>query len=154
MTQSPYQLSALQKTDLKEAANVYGRAFVEPWGEAALLELLRMKGAFGYRVTENGSKKLVAFVLARSLFEEAEILTIAVDPIVQGQGLAFTLMQAAEVQAKAQGAEKMFLEVAADNKQAQGLYFKLGYEELSRRKGYYKRVGGIRVDAYNLWKKL
>ncbi|WP_420548361.1 ribosomal protein S18-alanine N-acetyltransferase [Curvivirga sp.] len=154
MPQSPYQLNVLQKTDLKEAANVYSHAFVEPWGEAALLDLLRMKGAFGYRVIDNASKKLVAFVLARSLFEEGEILTIAVDPLAQGKGLAFTLMQAAEAQSKAQGAEKMFLEVAADNKGAQRLYKKLGYEELSRRKGYYKRAGGIRVDAYNLWKKL
>lgn len=154
MAKSPYTLRGLEKGDLKQAAVIYGRAFEEPWGEAALLDLLRMKGAFGFAVVETSSQKLVAFVLSRSLFEEGEILTIAVDPSLQGKGLASALMQSAQSQAKSQGAEKMFLEVAADNKAAQALYAKLGYEELSRRKGYYKRAGGVRIDAYNLWASL
>lgn len=152
-----YSFRKLSKSDLSIAAAIYASAFDEPWGEAALLDLLRMQGAFGYIAMEKGSddaSHATGFVLARCLFEEAEILTIAVSPNLQGKGIAKGLMASAHQHAMNKGAEKMFLEVAADNKTARHLYQKLGYEELSIRKDYYRRVGGKRVDAHNLFKAL
>ncbi len=144
----------LKKTDLKTAAKIYEQAFDEPWGEAALLDLFSMKGGYGFMadIKLDGGLRPVGFVLARSLFEDAEILTIAVGPEHQGKGVALGLMSLSHQQAINMGAEKMFLEVAADNVAAQGLYDKLGYVELSIRKKYYRRAGGGRIDAYNLVK--
>lgn len=152
--QQKFVLRGLEKEDLAQAALVYGRAFEEPWAEAALLDLLKMKGAFGYCLTDAQEQSLAGFVLATSLFETAEILTIAVDPKHQGKGLALALMQAAEAFALQQEAEVMLLEVAEDNDPARRLYDKLGYQEISRRKGYYRRAGGVRVDAFNMSKAL
>lgn len=152
-----YAYRKLVKTDLSSAAAIYAAAFDEPWGEAALLDLLRMQGAYGFIATYKGSDvspDTSGFVLARYLFEEAEILTIAVNPTSQGKGIAKELMAAAQKYASDKGAEKMFLEVAADNRAARSLYHKLGYEELSVRKGYYRRVGGKRIDAHNMSKTL
>lgn len=152
-----YSYRKLTKSDLRDAAEIYASAFDEPWGEAALLDLLRMQGAYGFIAFDNQSDDIAepcGFVLARCLFEESEILTIAVEAGFRGKGIARNLMKVAQEHATVKGAEKMFLEVAADNKAARQLYLKLGYEELSIRKGYYRRVGGKRVDAHNLFKKL
>ena len=46
-------------------------------------------------------------------------------------------------------ARKVFLEVAEDNAAARALYAKLGFQEIGRRRAYYKRPGGA-VDALTL----
>ena len=51
------------------------------------------------------------------------------------------------------GAEQLFLEVRVSNVPAQGLYRKLGFVEISRRKGYYPTNGG-REDAIVMQKAL
>ena len=42
---------------------------------------------------------------------------------------------------------KIWLEVAADNAAARGLYAALGFIEYGRRSKYYKRAGNLAVDA-------
>ena len=78
--------------------------------------------------------------------DEAEILTIAVTPSVRRQGLARTMLRRAGQEARARGAVRVFLEVAADNAAARGLYWREGFREVGRRKAYYLRPDK-RVDA-------
>ena len=47
-------------------------------------------------------------------------------------------------------ARRLHLEVAATNAAALGLYKRLGFEEIGRRKGYYDRPGAPPEDAINL----
>ena len=74
-------------------------------------------------------------VLLRVAADEAEILTIGV--AARRQGIARALMAAALERARAQGARTMFLEVAADNGAARGLYEMLGFAPAGLRQGYY-----------------
>ncbi len=74
-------------------------------------------------------------VLLRVAADEAEILTIGV--AARRQGLGTALMAAALAAARAQGAAAMFLEVAADNAAARGLYGNLGFAAAGQRRGYY-----------------
>jgi len=52
------------------------------------------------------------------------------------------------------GATRLFLEVAADNQPALGLYAKLGFTEVGRRNAYYERAGADPVAALQLAKHL
>lgn len=146
-----YQIRPLLKEDIKTAAVIFEAAFIEPWGEAALLDLLKGKGCFGYCVFDplNTSQQILGFVLCRTLFENGEILTIAVHPEAQGRKLAQKLMQAVHNSALKREAEIMFLEVAVDNIAAIRVYEKLGYKVISTRKKYYRRPDGF-VDALNM----
>ncbi|MEM7547186.1 MAG: GNAT family N-acetyltransferase [Pseudomonadota bacterium] len=94
-----------------------------------------------------------AFILISLAADEAEILTIAVAPALQGAGLGQGLLSAAITATAASGARRMFLEVAADNAPARAIYNKAGFRQSGRRKAYYKR-GAVRVDALVLSRAL
>ena len=95
-----------------------------------------------------------AFVLGRVTLDEAEILTVATRPALRRQGHAARALAAFERAAWQAGAVVIFLEVAADNAPAQALYAAAGYVPAGRRKGYYARATGPRVDALILRKSM
>lgn len=78
---------------------------------------------------------------------EMEILTIAVAPEAQGQGIGAALLSDLLAAARARGVAQVFLDVAADNTAARALYAKAGFAETGRRRGYYRRAGGAAQDA-------
>jgi len=76
--------------------------------------------------------------------ELADVMTIAVAPAAQGQGLGSALMRWLVAEARRAGAEHLMLEVRADNALAQRLYAAAGFVQLSVRRRYYQPGG---VDA-------
>lgn len=88
-----------------------------------------------------------AFVLARFIADEAEILTIATHPAHQRQGLARALLDQFHATAEQRSAARAFLEVAADNLPARALYAACGYVPIGQRRAYYPRATGLAADA-------
>ena len=139
-------------------AELHRRAFTivtpqgnESWGLDSILSSLSQKGSFALLVAANDDEPM-GFVLARAVpatekfAGEAEILTIAVDPINHCCGYGRFLMEGAINKARKVGASKMYLEVAADNIAADNLYQKLGFKIIARRADYYVRKNEV-VDA-------
>lgn len=116
--------------DLARLASMHAQSFATPWTADALYELLMTPGTFGYRF-EDG------FIVARAAGDEAEILTLAVQPQSRRAGSGTHLVRAAAHHAHGLGARCLFLEVAPGNAAALGLYKGLGFAEVGRRKGYY-----------------
>lgn len=71
----------------------------------------------------------------------ADLERIAVMPSRRRQGVARQILDALCAAARAQGASRMLLEVAADNDAAIGFYTSYGFTTISRRAGYYR--GGV-----------
>ena len=69
---------------------------------------------------------------------EGDIQTIAVADPARGHGLGRTIMQALINEARKRGARLIFLEVRADNPDAQRLYDRLGFLPVGLRRGYYQ----------------
>lgn len=103
----------------------------ERWGEDAMRLQMELPGAFAFIDTRGG------FVLARVAADEAEILSIAVMPKARNAGLGRALLAAAMAEAHARGAVSMFLEVAAENAAARGLYGRAGFIAIGSRPNYY-----------------
>jgi ribosomal-protein-alanine N-acetyltransferase len=114
-------------------AALHAAAFppAEAWGPDAIALMLELPGS--YAAWSPGA----GFVLARAAGGEAEILTLAVLPAARRRGLGGALMAAALAGAALRGAAAMFLEVAAGNAAARGLYHGLGFAEVGRRRRYY-----------------
>ena len=94
------------------------------------------------------------FAVIRIAADEAEVLTIAVQPGQQRRGHATTLLANAARIARENGATRMLLEVAESNAAGRALYVKSGYTEAGRRKDYYNPRGNLRVSALVLVKSL
>ncbi|WP_246002300.1 GNAT family N-acetyltransferase [Pacificibacter maritimus] len=119
-----------------------------PWSETEFAGLLALSDVFCFY----GAGP--SFAMGRVVVGEAELLTLAVDPRAQGQGLGRTALQSYEDAAAARGAEVSFLEVAANNHTAIKLYMSHGYSESGTRRGYYTDADGAKVDALVLSKPL
>ena len=128
------------------AAELHGESFDEGWNADSLRTTIETPGMFGY-IGEDVRGEPIGFGLFRISGDEGEVITIATRPAFRGQGIAKALMQNAMAQAQLSGAIEMFLEVAVDNVGALKLYQGLGFQEAGRRKGYYKRPDGARVNA-------
>ena len=130
-------------------AAIHKRAMVvpAPWSATAIQDLLNTKGAI-LSTVPNG------FAIGRVVLDEAELLTIAVDPDSQGQGFGQQCLNDLESKAERAGAARMFLEVAENNRSAMALYRSAGYTESGRRTHYYKVPSGGRIDAILMEKRL
>ena len=78
--------------------------------------------------------------------DEVHIATLATHAVYRRQGIAKRLLLTALASAHSEGARSAFLEVRESNEQALGLYRSLGFNEVSRRRGYYPARNG-REDA-------
>ena len=91
--------------------------------------------------------KVAGFAMLRLLGDDVELMTIAVDPKFRGKGVGAALMHACFEDLRMTAARRMILEVAADNPAAIRLYKKLGFSQISERKGYYARPDGQPATA-------
>ncbi len=132
-----------------DLARLHARCFTTPppWSAASFADLLASPHVF--LLVAPGSN---AFALGRVIGPEAELLTLATDPAARRQGLARTLMARFEAEARARGAQTLFLEVAENNVPALALYSGCGYARAGRRPAYYRMENAQPVAALLLCK--
>lgn len=110
----------------------------------------QLRNTFNLQTTQGlvafTGNEIVGFVLYQSTGLEAEVLTFCVHPKAQRQKIGEQLLLQTVASLSAEGTERLFLEVAADNTPAVSLYQKLGFKIMGRRPGYYER-GNQRIDA-------
>lgn len=96
---------------------------------------------------------LAGYALCSLVFEEAELLDIAIDRAHQRLGLAGQLMDFLVAEARRAGALRMFLEVRESNHAARGLYASSGFSQVGTRRDYYPCAAG-REDALVMMRAL
>ena len=126
-------------------AAVHATSFAAPWEAREFETLLSHPGVVGCLFLDGLPE---GFILVRAAADEAEILTLAVIPKDRRRGVASKLMHEAIAILRSGNAAALFLEVAADNVPAIGLYTRHGFAECGRRPDYYSagRANGS-VDA-------
>ena len=114
-------------------AAVHATAFPprERWGVDAIRLQLALPGVFGFLDPRGG------MLIARAAADEAEILTLAVEPRARRQGVARALVNKALAEAHGRGARMVLLEVSVSNAAARALYRRAGFVEVGRRPRYY-----------------
>ena len=139
------QMRPVGTFDLEVVAALHAASFEEAWGVEAVAEILAMPGAFGLLAAVERSEEApepAAFLLARIVAEDCEILSVGVSPAYRRRGFARRLMDQATAFAASAGARRVFLEVAEDNWAARRLYAALGFAPVGRWRNYYRRQSG------------
>jgi [ribosomal protein S18]-alanine N-acetyltransferase len=148
MTPAPACLEPVRWWDLPDLVALERLLFGDDaWSEATWWGELAQSGTRRYlleRDPASGAVRGYAGVAVNGA--DADIMTVAVAPDAQGQGLGGRLVQALVDAAADAGATQLLLEVRADNVPAQRLYTRRGFERIAVRRGYYS--GG--VDAWIL----
>ena len=129
------KITPLQNKHISAVAEIERACFPDCWGEQTWRSFFSRSDFFGF-VAEEGDKVL-GYVCGTSLFEDSELLRIAVRIEERKNGLGEKLLCSLIEEAKNKGAEKMFLEVRENNTPAVKLYEKNSFERTRIRKNYY-----------------
>ncbi len=149
-------ISAVGVDAAEDLARIHARAFAgqgRPWSVEEFARLLTLPGHVAvlarvrFEEADSDAEEAAGFVLYAGMGDEGEILTIAVDPRWQRQGLGGRLLSTALADLAMNGCRRIVLEVAEDNAAAIALYRAAGFADIGRRPGYYARPDGTRVDA-------
>jgi len=116
----------------------------DAWSEQTWWAELACRPRRGYVVAQQGGV-VVGYAGINRVGEVADVMTIAVAPAAQGQGLGTELMGWLIGAARRGGAQYLMLEVRADNVAAQRLYSAMGFEMVTVRRRYYQPAA---LDAH------
>lgn len=114
-------------------------SFAAPWTRGMFEETLSSPVAASYIVEQAG--KIVGYIIFYAAAREIHVMNIAVHPGLRQRGLASWMMSRIIGLARKSSAEVCFLEVRESNIPARGLYEKLGFKPVGKRKGYYRETG-------------
>ncbi|RVT40984.1 ribosomal protein S18-alanine N-acetyltransferase [Sphingobium algorifonticola] len=119
-------------------------AFGEAWNLSQLAGMMAMHGS--WLTLAKLDAAVLGFALVRSIFDESELLLLAVDPGWRGRGIGSALLNDCIALARTRGIAMMHLEVRADNI-ATKLYKNTGFLHVNTRPDYYRGNDGKLRDA-------
>ncbi len=134
-------------------ATIHRMCFPDPWVANAFFDYFdktEWDGVFGIAATEkNITDKVIGFILGRTCFDTNDILTFAIYPDFQNQGLGKCLLRDYLEMVP----QTCLLEVATTNKAAIYLYKKFGFDIILTRRDYYNNADPNKRDAYVMERK-
>jgi ribosomal-protein-alanine acetyltransferase len=111
------------------------------WGRENYIRFLRdFPEYFGTKATvfaDSARGQFAGFLLARSIFENLEILKVGVSPEFHRRGIGTLLMKAAYAEGVRRGCERCFLEVRKSNRGAIDFYLTHRFVLSGVRRNYY-----------------
>ena len=124
--------------DLAEVSALERRCYADPWPGAAFAALPDNPNVF-FAVARSGVDRLLAgYVVGWHVLNEAELANLAVEPSARRRGIGRLLLDAMLKDADQRNIDRVFLEVRESNAAARELYATHGFEEVGRRKKYYR----------------
>lgn len=124
--------------DVAAIAEIESKAFSDPWSSASFHSVLAETAAY-MAVARDAEAVLLGYVVAWFAADEGEIANLAVREPGRRRGIGAALLDGALAEGARRGAANMYLEVRESNDAARRLYASRGFEEVGRRKKYYRQ---------------
>ena len=131
-------VGGVRDDDLPAVSAIERVAFTDPWSEKSFREALAHPAVY-FAAARGDGGEVLGYVVAWFVADEGQIANLAVNPDAWGGGVGRMLLDAALAEAGLRKAENVYLEVRDSNERARRLYKSRGFEEVGRRKGYYRR---------------
>ncbi|WP_455466324.1 ribosomal protein S18-alanine N-acetyltransferase [Bartonella sp. B39] len=147
LTNKHFGIAPLQTDDSAPLHKIYQNCFIPAWEKQAFDNFLQDHSIFGYKAFFiSKPDQILGFCLCRLILDEAEIITIAVQPHLRQQGIGTLLIDSILRHLHHEGAIKLFLEVEETNLSALNLYQRFKFEKIAKRPAYYQSKNS-RTDA-------
>ena len=138
-------VEAARARDAPRLAQLHGTSFHRGWGEGEFERMLAERNTLVHRLRLG--RKTIGFAVSRMAADEAEILSVAIDPSYRGRGLSRELLLTHLGHLAGRGIRTIFLEVEENNQPARRLYEWAGFSVVGRRERYYQEPGGQQLNA-------
>ena len=131
-------IARMEEEHIQAVADLETICFSTPWTEDNLRDSLREDTNFFF-VALDEDDDVIGYVGVSVAADSCFVNNIAVYPACRREGVGTALMKIAIMTADAYGTEFISLEVRESNTAAIALYESLGFEEMGRRKNFYRR---------------
>lgn len=126
----------MQAEDLEVISDMEREIFSDAWSKAAFEEELNSPLSTLFVVVQEDGE-IAGYLVLRCVYDEGEIINVAVAQKFRRLGCGRFLMKSAFTQAKKAGLSVLMLEVRRSNHAAIKLYERFGFEKVGERKNYY-----------------
>ena len=142
------EITFMTQPHVSQVAALEALCFRDPWSENSVASELHNPLSLWLVATENGT--VVGYVGSQTVMGETDMMNVAVHPDHRQKGIAKALILALVEELKKLESHSLTLEVRASNVPAICLYRMLDFQEVGRRKNYYRNP---REDALILRKE-
>ena len=131
--------------DAQRLSQLHRASFHRGWGVNEFEAMLAERNTLAHRLMQ--SRSVIGFVISRIVADEAEILSVAVEPARRGRGHSRQLLAIHLGHLAGRGVRRVFLEVEENNQPAVRLYERAGFATVGRREQYYASESGAKLNA-------
>ncbi len=124
--------------DVPVLARIEEASFDSPWSANEIAKDVASEDDSIYVAVIESDGENAGYGEMRMVAGEAQIYNVVIDPACRGRGLGEELMRHLADKAEELGCSLITLEVRSGNEAATGLYRKIGFREVGRRKAYYQ----------------
>ncbi len=126
-------IKPFSKENLEDIYRIIEENFPRPW----IREQILLENIFSYKVVLEVNNKVAGFLFGEIIYEQANILLVAISKEFQGKGYGTYLVNHFLDICKEKDVKRVFLEVSDKNKKAINLYKKAGFKKIDLRQKYY-----------------
>lgn len=129
-------IKVMESRHVSAVAGLEKICFLDPWSEKSVASELDNPLSYWLVWEENG--QVLGYVGSQTVLGETDMMNVAVHPDARRRGIAEALILALADGLREKESHCLTLEVRASNAPAIGLYEKLGFAQIGRRKNYYR----------------
>ena len=141
-------ITTMDASHVAQVAALEKLCFSDPWSENSVAS--ELNNPLSLWLVALDGERLAGYVGSQTVMDESDMMNLAVHPDCRKQGTATALIVGLVEELAKRGSRCLTLEVRASNENAISVYRKLGFQEVGRRKNYYRNP---REDALILRKE-
>ena len=141
MSLAPVSIRSMKKADVHLLHEIARANMPYAWSKRVFMSCFR-EDYHGWLVSQGNhglANEVMGFAIVLAQLDECQLLNVCVKSSARRQGLASLLLDEVASFSKDNAFSKVFLEVRHSNEEAIALYRHYGFEQVGRRRRYYKK---------------
>ena len=130
------EIKAMKEAQVPQIAALERVCFSDPWSEKSILS--ELENPLSCWLVAMDGERLAGYIGSQTVLGETDMMNLAVDPDYRRKGLGKELILSLIEALRQRESRCLTLEVRDSNAPARALYEGLGFQEIGRRKNYYR----------------